>query len=402
MEDKVISFEGEFAVLTKNLNAISGEYTNIKKEIEETGVLVKNVREELQKMSGAFTFSNDQDIIENEYYVKCLDNTINSNSNVKLKGDIHLTDLDVFTGIIAGIIASIVDIVFVGTPEVVKIYKGGENFDGSILTGVLRKIGNGDNKLSKMFKWLSEKCKVPYDISAEKGIVNPNNHRLRSFAHDPLIGLLFAVVDIILGTATVIDNQGRLRVLINDKQYPRSQKFLAVFYYMGHLLSDICTARGLPIPGFVLTQFFSGDDTSIARIAERMYIDGYDLRHLASMETPVFIKNMITDVYYYMCLQEEVRLAETIAEKQIYENKKVAYKYKLRIVSDAVCCSGNVLKFFIPPTMGNMTALNIPEWTSLIQDTVINLKYQMREKDVENLISNREIISDKWKKLLME
>lgn len=402
MEDKIISFEGEFSDLTENLNGISGRYTSLKKEIEETGVLVENVREELQKLSGPFSFSKDQDIIESEYYVKCLDNTINDYSNFRLKGDIHLTVLDVFTGIIAGIIASIIDIVFVGTPEVVKIYRGGENFDGSILTGALRKIGNEDNKLSKMFKWLSEKCKVPYDISAEKGIVNPNNHRLRSFAHDPLIGLLFAVVDIILGTSTVVDNKGKLRVLINDKQYPRSQKFFAVFYYMGHLLSDICTARGLPIPGFILTQFFSGDDNSIARIAERMYIDGYDLRHLASMTTPVFIKNMITDVYYCMCVQEDVKLVKTIAEKQIFENKQVAYKYKLRVVSDAVGCGGNVLKFFIPPTMGNMTALNISEWTSLIKDTVINMKYQMREKDVENLIYNREIINDNWNKLLME
>lgn len=253
-----------------------------------------------------------------------------------------------------------------------------------------------------MFKWLSEKCKVPYDISAEKGVVDPNNHRLRSFGHDPLIGLLFAIVDIILGTATVVDNNGRLKVIINSKKYPVSEKYLAVVYYLGHLLSDVCTARGLPIPGFIMTQFFAGDDNSIAKIAEQMYRDGYDLRHFASMKTPVLIKNIITDAYYRISAFEDIRFVETIAEKQIHENRKKAYKYKLRLVSDAICCGGNVLKFFIPPTMGNMTALNIPEWISLIQDTIINMKYQMREKNVEIIIANREIINDNWYKLLKE
>lgn len=401
-KDKVISFEGEIANLAENLHDINGKYVSVNNEIKGTEILIESVWEELREISDDLLFPNVQNIIEDEYSVKSLDDIINDCSSIKLKGDIHLTTLDVLAGIIAGIIASIIDIVFVGTPEVVKIYKGGENFDGSILTGALRKIGNGDNKLSQMFKWLSEKCKVPYDISAEKDVVIPNNHRLRSFGHDPLIGLLFAVVDIIMGTATVVDNKGRLRVLINSRQYPGSQKFLAVFYYLGHLLSDVCTARGLPIPGFIMTQFFAGDDTSIARIAEQMYKDGYDLRHLASMTTPVYIKNMITDVYYRMCIQKETKIIGTIAEKQICENRKIAYKYKLRLISDTVSCGGNVLKFFIPPTMGNVTALNLPEWTSLIKDTAINLKYQMREKNIENLICNREIISDNWRQLLME
>lgn len=76
----------------------------------------------------------------------------------------------------------------------------------------------------------------------------------------------------------------------------------------------------------------------------------------------------------------------------------MVYKYKLRLVSDAVGCSGNVLKFFIPPTMGNITALNISEWASLLKDTIINLKYQMRDKDIEKVIAQREVINDNWRK----
>ncbi len=39
----------------------------------------------------------------------------------------------------------------------------------------------------------------------------------------------------------------------------RTEKLLSVFYYIGHIVSDLFTARGLPIPGFFLTQFFTGE-----------------------------------------------------------------------------------------------------------------------------------------------
>lgn len=332
--------------------------------------------------------------------VDSLDSTINDLSHIQLAGDIKISSSDVIVSVIAGLVATIIDIIFVGTPEVVKIYKGGENFDGSRLTAVLRSVGNGDDKLSQMFHWLSTKCTVPYDISLKQNVVIPNNHRLRSFGHDPFIGLLFAVADILLGTATLVDDTGHIQIIKSDKDYPPIQKYIAVVYYLGHLLSDVCTSRGLPIPGFITTQFFAGGNNSIAKIAEAMYKDGYDLRHLVSMTTPVFVKNVITDAYFNMYVKDQGRTIETIAEKQIRENRDGIYKYKLRLMSDGVCCGGNVLKFFIPPTSGNITALNIAEWSSLIKDAIINLKYQFRDKSAEQVLASREIINDNWVKLL--
>jgi len=185
-----------------------------------------------------------------------------------------LTTQDVVVSSIAGIISVIIDVVFVGTPEVVKVLGGGENFDGSILTSALRKFGNDkDGNLTSIFGWLSDKCKVPYDIPLKSGILTPNNHRLRSFSHDPLFGLFFAVADIILGTTTCINSQGMFTVLVNKNKAPTIEKWLSVLYYLGHIISDLCTARGIPIPGFCLTQFFAGEtgESSIAQIAEAMY-----------------------------------------------------------------------------------------------------------------------------------
>lgn len=398
MKDKIISFDSQLSELDAPIDTLSIETDRAEESINDTSKEINEVLEILNTIPGALRPVPDPVEIPE---IKHLNVVLGELSDKELSGTVSLSGLDTIVSIIAGVIASIIDIVFVGTPEVVKVYKKGENFDGSILTALFRKIGSGDNKLSEIFKWLSDKCKVPYDISAMKDVVAPDNHRLRNFAHDPLVGLLFAVADIILGTATVIDNDGRIRILVNNKNQSPIQKYLAVVYYLGHLLSDVCTARGLPIPGFFLTQFFAGNKDSIARVAEAMYKDGYDVRHLASMSTPVIIKNLIINGYLRLTQSEQTE-SSSIAMKEIQENKRIAYKYKLRLVSDAVCCGGNVLKFFIPPTSGNMTALNLPEWAGLLTDTIITLKYQLREKNVEQVIRNREIINDNWIKLAMD
>lgn len=400
MSDKILSFDDEFSELSKKIHALQSRVEYAGGNIQETDDLLSELKKEMQTISGMIYVVEGEKNKKGMAMVDSLDSTINDLSHIQLAGDIKISSSDVIVSVIAGLVATIIDIIFVGTPEVVKIYKGGENFDGSRLTAVLRSVGNGDDKLSQMFHWLSTKCTVPYDISLKQNVVIPNNHRLRSFGHDPFIGLLFAVADILLGTATLVDDTGHIQIIKSDKDYPPIQKYIAVVYYLGHLLSDVCTSRGLPIPGFITTQFFAGGNNSIAKIAEAMYKDGYDLRHLVSMTTPVFVKNVITDAYFNMYVKDQGRTIETIAEKQIRENRDGIYKYKLRLMSDGVCCGGNVLKFFIPPTSGNITALNIAEWSSLIKDAIINLKYQFRDKSAEQVLASREIINDNWVKLL--
>ena len=400
-KDKVITFDNDLCSLSNELSDTVKELNSTEKNIKETKNSLDSLIQDLLELPGAM-IPLCQESYLSDTAIEPINLVLSDLSDPKLKGDFKLNSLDVIVSITAGVIASIIDIVLVGRPEVVKLYRGGENFDGSVLTAALRKVGNGDDKISELLKWLSNKCVVPYDLSIKKGVVIPNNHRLRNLGHDPLLGLLFAVTDIILGTATLIDNDGNIRIIVRDKDYPPQEKYLAVIYYLGHLLSDMCTSRGLPIPGFVLSQFFTNneDDKSIAKIAEEMYKDGYDLRHLASMSTPVVVKNMIIDTYIHLFLKENKSDFETIAEKEIRENKKNAYKCRLRLVSDAVSCGGNVLKFFTPPTSGNITALNLPEWASLISNTIAELKYQLRDKSVEEVIHNREIINDNWFKLL--
>lgn len=401
-QNKVLSFNSDFKSIEKEIDNTNNNILNIFNNTSETTDMCEELKKELLSIPGGLVIHNTENDNETNKSVIEINNTINEIVKVKSKDNYDLSTVDILVSILSGVIASIIDIVFVGTPEVVKIYKGGENFDGSILTKALRKVGNDDSQLSDMLHWLSKKCQTPYDISTVKNVVYPNNHRLRSFGHDPLLGVLFAVVDIMLGTATVIDNNGNLRILINDKDFPKSEKFLSLIYYLGHLLSDVCTSRGLPIPGFVLTQFFQNgnDDKSLAKICEEMYIDGYDMRHLASMSAPVIVKNLIIDIYIKFFRNKELTEIHNIAQHEIYQNSKDIFKYKLILISDVISCSGNAFKFFIPPTSGNFTALNLPEWSSLIRNGVINVKYVLRDKSVETVLNNRETINNNWYSLL--
>lgn len=396
-KDAVISFEDDFTHLNRQADKTERRIKKVSNQMDETTRGCAELYEDLQDITGVLPLIRDSARTEkNGELNELLEDVL----PLDFKKGTNLTVPDTVIAILTGVIASVIDLVFVGTPEIVKIYRNDkcfEHFDGSIFTKQLRKAGNGDDHLSKILKWLSQKCKVPYDISAASGIVTPNNHRLRCFAHDPLIGALFAIVDIIMGTATLIDNKGQFRVLVNPKEYPASEKLLALLYYIGHILSDVCTARGIPIPGFVLTQFFTnGEDPSLARIVEQMYVKGYDLRHLASMYSTVFIKKLIIQIYIDFFKKETVEMISTIAQKEISEQQKEALNYKMFLISDIVCCNANLVKFFAPPTMGNITAINLSEWTSLIKNTIINIKYVNRDTKTEEVLYNRDVINKNW------
>ncbi len=397
-KNRIISFRNKN--IEEEISDSASKAERVSHEMQDTENELATLQKEINDITGGFQLPKE--VVKSDSELIELDMALEEIIKPDKKMKSMLTDIDMYVAVVAGVMATVIDVVFVGTPDVGRLYNGQENFDGSVLTKMLRKVGNGDDTISEVLKWLSKKCKVPYDISNYKNTAIPNNHRLRNFGHDPLFGLLFAVADIFMGTTTFIDNNGALKIVVNERNYSQTQKIWAVFYYIGHLLSDVCTARGLPIPGWITTQIFSGKgEKTIAKVAEMMYRDGYDLRHLASMNTTVAVKNMIIESYLYFAC-EEVHGIENLVTRGIRKKEKEMRKYKLSLIADAVACSGNVLKFFLPPTCGNMTALNLPEWISLIKSTITVSGYQLANKEIEQAVKQRSEIDEKWKKLLEE
>ena len=392
--DESVKIEEDIRQTQESIKDIAAEVNNNRKELID---LDKRIRK-LAEGAGADMPAplHLQEISIDIEEIDFLLDDVLSEINKKHKKFPKLSAEDMVVSSVAGITAVAIDVFLVGTPKITRI-KGGEKFDGSILTKAIRKLGEGP--LGGMFKKFETICKVPYDISVVKNGMYPQNHRLRSLGHDPFFGLFFAIFDIIMNTTTFIDNSGCLRILPNAR-YKSSiiTKFLCVFYYIGHIISDLFTARGIPVPGFFLTQFFrNGDaDNSIAKIAEKMYIDGYDLRHFASMTTPVIVKNLI--IVFYLKLSEEAAnvLLLPLAEREKLELDKNLKKEKMNFIANSIAVSGNVAKFFAPPYVCDPRSLNAPEWLAFIKSGINMAQIQLRDSSAEEALENRADIDVAW------
>ena len=397
---KVIDFVKIIEPIKGDISCTNDEIEKFKEEANEETEEIDILKKRIEELSWKIGIPNELNASStNEITInRDLDLLLSGFEDKKYSKLPQLNNTEITVSIISGLIAVLIDVIFVGTPELIKIYKGGENFDGSILTKALRNLTDAeDSKLAPIFKWLSDKCKVPYDISAKSGIVTPNNHRLRSLSHDPFFGLLFAVADILMGTTTCIDNNGKLTVLPSPTKASSSQKWLAVIYYMGHIVSDVCTSRGIPVPGFFLTQFFTNEigGASINNIAQSMYLDGYDLRHMASMSVPVLVKEMLINIYLKMN-QENTVAINTIAGKEKSDLEFELKTYKMKFVADSIATSGNLVKFISPPVSGNPCGINMVQWMSFIRNGAIMLKAKTRDASGEETIFNRNVIDERW------
>ena len=108
-------------------------------------------------------------------------------------------------------------------------------------------------------------------------------HRLLSLGHDPILGLIFGVYDILNGKMTTIDKTGKIvsQVMENYADRKESDIFAAIAKQIIHFKSDITTSMGLPAPLmalFNLLQFGSigEEEQTIAEIVQGMYYEGYD------------------------------------------------------------------------------------------------------------------------------
>lgn len=398
MEKRVIDFSSEFDKLNNDLYQVTENKDVVCSHICDTRQDIDNLINEINNF-----------ISQNDIPIERI-KTDNSNINLlkKFNNDFHscikdcvknvstfpeLATLDVIMCCTSGAIATAIDILLVGKP---KIKYPNQEFEGSFLTGLLRKI-NGD---SDFFKFFSQKCKVPYDLSSLAEVVYPNNHRLRSLAHDPLFGLIFAVIDIILGTTTCIDDNGFIEMIPNKKT-SMVDKFFSVFLYLGHLISDVCTSRGLPIPGWFLTQlnFNNVFLKKISDLSEKMYINGYDLRHLLSMSSSVAVSHLIID-FYLEITQDKVGNDKLMFERDLQEVHNNLKKAEMMLLTDSIASIGNAVKIFSPPDSGNPTAINLVQWFSFAHDGIVALEAKNRLKNAEIVIENRKIINSNWEYLL--
>lgn len=196
--------------------------------------------------------------------------------------------------------------------------------DGTVVSGTFK---SGVEKLwdkilpPDKVALLEAKYKVPFDISTNTSKIsqevlglNPKTHRFQSLGHDPILGFIFGIKDLLRGELTAIDGNGR--IIIQNVSGARGKGFIeAVITEFGHLLSDVNATSptgmklSIPAPLTPLLQMiqvgnisYNGKTYTIGDLSKRMYYDGYNFNHFLGMSIPVALIHIV--IHLYMALRE--------------------------------------------------------------------------------------------------
>lgn len=219
----------------------------------------------------------------------------------------HLDKVDVAIGALAGIVGAAVDILMVGIPE-----KTPEGLKAGPLSNYIRDYFDKKFPEEEMQKLANSKeSKVPFDAQDDRHTticvegLSAYYHRLLQLGHDPVLGFVFGVADILTGRMTTIDKTGKVvsQVMENYADRKETEIFRALAKQIAHFKSDVTTSMGLPAPFmsmFNLLQFGNiGEyDQTIAEIVQGMYFEGYDFIHFCSMSIPTMFVEVIVRMGY--------------------------------------------------------------------------------------------------------
>jgi hypothetical protein len=137
--------------------------------------------------------------------------------------------------------------------------------------------------------------------------LNPMNHRLRSLAHDPVLGFIIGVLDMKRGTCTTVVN-GKIVVIQSTKDPINGNIFYLIGRMLGHLISDINApspnqnrGMGLPAPFMGLLRMFENIPVGCSNFGhqiEWMYINGYDFRQFIVSSIPMMMMEVLLRAFY--------------------------------------------------------------------------------------------------------
>lgn len=397
--------------IKKDICYINKEQNNIQESINNTNLMIKELEKALEIHTSECEITNDyknnnlswdDSLFLNNDYIK-LDEKIQKEVYKNPQLLPKLEKIDWAAVGISGLIASIVDFLVVRIPKDIN-YLNKYKQNGSELTKFLKSMGIDDNnQLSPMLKWCENNFKVPFDKSVDKNLgIYPKNHRLKSLGHDTLFGLIFGILDIINGTITVFDKNGDIKILQNGLSIEKGVIF-APIVWVGHIISDICTRQGLPIPGWGFLQMiqvgsFGKNDKNIAQISEWMYLNGYDLRHFATMSIVPAIIEIIIRAYHGLSLVENKEKSKKsfngIVVQEIEEMKNNLKLNKMLFLSHGFASSSNAIKVW--SNAGNPLAINVSEWSLFIKESYKMTNAINRDMTIEKVVRNRDNINNTW------
>ena len=332
-------------------------------------------------------FINNKNKIEDLFSKEELENNRNAikELNDEYKSLFRLDKYDVAIAVISGIINSLIDILLVGIPEKTPV-----GIKEKSLGNIIREYFDKKFPEEEMQKLANSKIsKVPFDAQDNRNtIVNVEGlsayyHRLLQLGHDPILGFVFGVIDILNGTMTTIDKKGAFHIQRIPNYADRTEKdiFSALLKQIIHFKSDITTSMGLPAPLMSLFNFLQfgkigEDDQTIAEIVQGMYFEGYDFIHFCSLSIPVMISEIITRIGYSIKrIKEGHSIKESIpVSLDRQKNPKLATMLFITQSTASAINAGRIA------FTHNPLDINYAQWILFFKYTFKQLKWELIDK----------------------
>lgn len=297
----------------------------------------------------------------------------------------RLDKFDIAIAAAAGLLAGAVDILLVGIPQ-----KTPDGLKAGPLSNYIRDAFDKKFPPDEMERLANSKVsKVPYDAQDNRNTtVNVEGlsayyHRLLSLGHDPLLGFVFGVADILSGRMTTIDKAGKVvsQVMENYADRTEADVFAAIAKQIVHLKSDMTTSMGLPAPLmglFNLLQFGSvGEyEQTIAEIVQGMYYEGYDFVHFCSMSVSSMLVEVVVRIGYAI-----KRIKEGVAIKNAIplstDHEKMPKLGTMLFTAHSAATAINAGKVLFTE---NPMAINYPQWIAFAKYSYQQLKWGLITK----------------------
>ena len=297
----------------------------------------------------------------------------------------HMDSIDITIAALAGIIGAAVDILFVGVPQ-----KSKTGLKAGALSDYIREYFDRIFPEEEMQKLANAKVsKVPYDAQDNRHTkiyvegLSAYYHRLLQLGHDPLLGFVFGVADILTGRMTTIDKAGNIvsQTMENYTERRETTIFAAIVKQILHFKSDITTSMGLPAPLmglFNLLQFGSigEEEQTIAEIVQGMYFEGYDFIHFCSMSVSAMLVEAIVRIGYAIKKMKEGHSIKDSIPVSLNRRKHPKLATMLFIAHSAATVINAEKVYFTK----NPVAINYPEWLAFAKYSYKQLKWGMIQK----------------------
>lgn len=297
----------------------------------------------------------------------------------------HLDKYDVIISAAAAILGAVVDIVLVGIPQ-----KGPDGLEAGKLADYVRKKFDEKFSPEEMEKLANSKeSKVPFDAQDNRHTgtyvegLSAYYHRMLSLGHDPILGFVFGVYDIMHGTMTTIDKSGHIVCQVMEVYSNRKETDIvsALLKQIIHFKSDITTSMGLPAPLmglFNLCQFGSigEEEQTVAEIVQGMYYEGFDFIHFCAQSIPTILIELVTRIGYSVKrIKEGNKIKDSIP---ISLNREKHPKLATMLfIAHTGATAVNAGKVYFTK---NPMAINYPQWITFAKYSYKQLKWVLVEK----------------------